>query len=195
MPDFCLSCYYYYVIIIIIINLIIIIIICILLSIFYIVWMSLRFKACMLGIQQTAFWSSFLLFPENKALTFYAVCLKCQSLFSGKNKKPVISYLCTEFAQRVIKGNENGRLQNQAKAVRFRRTPLPTHLQRPTPKWHLLLTVPMRYFCKLQFLFILAFLFSVLFCDVISCHANVIQILSSAEFRVCDLSWVFSLIT
>ena len=51
----------------------------------------------------------FHIFPRKQALTFHAnclqetICMKCQNLFSGKNKKIIINLLSVEFAQRVVK--------------------------------------------------------------------------------------------
>ena len=41
----------------------------------------------------------FIIFPSKQAL---AVCMKCQSLFSGKNKKSAASLLSAELAQGVV---------------------------------------------------------------------------------------------
>ena len=41
--------------------------------------------------------------PCNKFLPWETVCMKCQSLFSGNNKKTVISLSSAELAQRVVK--------------------------------------------------------------------------------------------
>ena len=42
----------------------------------------------------------FFFLPEKKGLTFSmeTVCMKCQSLFSGKAKKNIVSLLSAEFA-------------------------------------------------------------------------------------------------
>ena len=45
--------------------------------------------------------------PRKQVLTFHvnSLLMKCQSLFSGENKKNVISLLSLELAQRVVKDN------------------------------------------------------------------------------------------
>ena len=52
----------------------------------------------------------FLLFPENMTRHFMQIvsigdiiCIKCQILFSGENKKNIINLLSTELAQRAVK--------------------------------------------------------------------------------------------
>ena len=42
-------------------------------------------------------------FPRKSDLTFQANCKKFQSIFSGKNKKTIISLSSTELAQEVVK--------------------------------------------------------------------------------------------
>ena len=39
------------------------------------------------------------------------ICMKCQILFSGKNKKTVTNLLSAEIAQRVVKQYENTPIQ------------------------------------------------------------------------------------
>ena len=52
-------------------------------------------------------------FPPRISLTFHAnclkeiVCMKCQSLFSGENKKSVISLSSAEFAPGSDKGSSD----------------------------------------------------------------------------------------
>ena len=53
----------------------------------------------------------FLFFSENRLWHFMqivqeTICMKCQSLFSGKNKKNIIRLSSAEIAQRVFKDNE-----------------------------------------------------------------------------------------
>ena len=51
----------------------------------------------------------FLIFPRKQDLTFHANCLlKCQILFSGKNKKNIINLSSAENAQRVVKVSGKG---------------------------------------------------------------------------------------
>ena len=84
----------------------------------------------------TYWWYFFLFFPENRIWHFMeivsigdnlhekpnpvfcekiikismeTICMKCQILFSGKNKKNIINLLCAEFAQRVVKSMLPGR--------------------------------------------------------------------------------------
>ena len=38
-------------------------------------------------------------------MIFHAICMKCQILFSGKNKKNIINLSSAENAQRVVKVN------------------------------------------------------------------------------------------
>ena len=53
----------------------------------------------------------FFFFPEKQDLIFHAncpletICMKCQILFHGKNKKYIINLLSAELAQRVVKVN------------------------------------------------------------------------------------------
>ena len=72
----------------------------------------------------------FLLFPENWLWHFMqiafskddlhemskhikqTICMKCQSLFSGKNKKNIINLLSAEFAQRVVKVKQRSLCNN-----------------------------------------------------------------------------------
>ena len=47
-------------------------------------------------------------------MTFHAncletICIKCQNLFSGKNKKNIISLASAEFAERMLKVKRAGK--------------------------------------------------------------------------------------
>ena len=48
------------------------------------------------------FWNIFLIFTRKQVLIFYANCMKCQILFSGKNKKNVINVSSAELVQRMV---------------------------------------------------------------------------------------------
>ena len=44
----------------------------------------------------------FLFFPENNK-SLETICMKCQILFSGKNKKNIVNLSSAEIAQRAVK--------------------------------------------------------------------------------------------
>ena len=62
--------------------------------------------ACWVKIPGDVNMKYFSYFSQKKASTLQANCLKCESLFSWKNKKNIISLLSKEFAHIVVKVNE-----------------------------------------------------------------------------------------
>ena len=47
------------------------------------------------------------------------ICMKCQSLFSGKNRKNIINLSSAEFAQRMVRVTPYKALYKVQKSIRF----------------------------------------------------------------------------